>query len=208
MNPNAFIDAIKTDNDTALSRLGSSKAVYADTQGEMETEDVLTAAATAEQYAAATYEAWADDSSEPFADVYGQTAAEERDHYDTIKQELPEHEPGELPAIHEYLRELDDDIDRLGGFIGRTLAAEKSKEQITGFFVGQANPQTAQLFRGMGDDLEDQLDRAMTLLADQCGDDDACWEQAKQAATDTIQTAYTEYTNRLEAMGVNPKPVC
>jgi hypothetical protein len=79
---------------------------------------------------------------------------------------------------------------------------------MTGFFVGQADPSTSQLFRGMGDDLDAQLERATELLAAECGDDEECWERAADAATGAIQAAYEEYTERLEGMGVNPKPVC
>ncbi|PSQ14952.1 rubrerythrin family protein, partial [Halobacteriales archaeon QS_7_69_60] len=49
---------------------------------------------------------------------------------------------------------------------------------------------------------------ATELLAARCGDDDERWEQAREAASGAIQAAYDEYTERLESMGVNPKPVC
>lgn len=208
MTSEEFIDAVRDANDTALSRLGSSKSLYADTQGEMETEEVLRAAATAEHHAAETYERWAEDSDGDVADAFAETAAEERDHYETVAGELDDHEPGEVSAIQAYLRDLDGDVERLGGFVGRTLAAEKSKEQTTGFFVGEADPQTARLFREMGDDLDAQLERATDLLEAECGDDDDCWERAQSAAGGAIQAAYDEYTERLESMGVNPKPVC
>lgn len=208
MTAEEFIDAVRDANDTALSRLGSSKSLYADTQGEMEAEEVLRAAATAEHHAAETYERWADETDGEVADAFAETAAEERDHYQTVAGELDDHESGELSAIQAYLRDLDGDVERLGGFVGRTLAAEKSKEQTTGFFVGEADPQTARLFREMGEDLDAQLERATDLLEAECGDDDDCWARAEEAAGGAIQAAYDEYTERLESMGVNPKPVC
>jgi hypothetical protein len=210
MDTEEFIDAVREENETALSRLGSSKSLYADTMGELEPDTVLSGAATAEHHAAETYEAWADEEDGGVAEAFAETAAEEREHYETVVGELDvdDHEPGELSAIQEYLRGLDDTIERLGGFVGRTLAAEKSKDQLTGFFVGEADPQTAQLFRGMGDDLDAQLERAGELLESQCGDDPECWTRAEAAASGAIQTAYEEYTERLESMGVNPKPVC
>ncbi len=211
MTPEEFLDAVRDANDTALSRLGSSKALYADTAGEMEAEEVLAAAATAEHHAAETYAAWADDAEadgdDELAAAFAATAEEERGHYETVAGELDAHEPGEVPAIQAYLRGLEGDVERLGGFVGRTLAAEKSKEQVTGFFVGDADPQTARLFRGMGDDLDAQLERATELLDARC-DDDERWERAREAASGAIQAAYEEYTEQLESMGVNPKPVC
>ena len=208
MTHSEFVESVRAANNTALSRLGSSKSLYADTMGEMDIEEVLTAAATAEHHAAETYEAWAESADGDVADAFAETAAEEREHYETVVGELDAHDPGEVPAIQSYLRGLDEDIERLGGFVGRTLAAEKSKEQMTGFFVGKADPQTASLFRGMGEDLDAQLERALTLLESHCGDDENCWDRAEEAASGAIQTAYEEYTERLESMGVNPKPVC
>ena len=209
MTPEEFLEAVRTENKTALSRLGSSKSLYADTGGEMEPETVLAAAADAEYHAHETYAAWADDTDdEAAAEVFAATAAEERDHYERVAGELDGHEPSdEVPAIQQTLRGYDGTLERLGGLVGRTVAAEKSKDQLTGFFVGQADPQTAQLFREVGSDLDPQLERATEALAAHCETDDD-WQTALDAATGAIQAAYEAYTERLESMGVNPKPVC
>jgi len=210
MNPDEFLDAVRTDNETALSRLGSSKSLYADTGGEMEAEEVFRAAATAEFAASETFQQWADDEDADSAvrEAFAEFADQERDHYEQVVAELGEdHEPSAVPAIHEYLRDLDGDAARVGGFLGRTLASDQSKSQMVGFFVGQADPGTAQLFRDLAGDLDGQLERGETVLAEVCdGDDD--WERALEAASGAIQAAYDEYTERLEGMGVNPKPVC
>ncbi len=68
-------------------------------------------------------------------------------------------------------------------------------------------PQTAGVFREFGDDLDDQLERAETLLEEVCSDADDR-ERAQEAATGAIEAAYEEYVENLEAMGANPKPVC
>ncbi|MFB6217638.1 MAG: rubrerythrin family protein [Halobacteriaceae archaeon] len=207
MTPDEFIEAVRSDNETALSRLGSSKSLYADTGGEMEPEAVLRAAADAEHAAAETFAAWADDEDGQAAAAFRTAAEEEQDHYDTVVAELDGHEPGEVPAIQTYLRDREGTVERAGGFLGRTLAAEKSKSQLAGFFVGQADPATADLFRDLGDDLDAQRERALDLLGAACdGEED--WERAREAAGGAIQAAYEEYTERLESMGVNPKPVC
>ena len=209
MTPEEFTEAVREANRTPLSRLGSSKSLFADTMGDMDTDAVLGAAADAEHHAAETYAAWAENEADSeVSEAFETTASEERAHYETVAGKLDEHEPSEeVPAIHEYLRSLSDTVERLGGFVGRTLAAEKSKSQVTGFFVGQADPQTAQSFREMGEDLDAQLERALSLLAEVC-EDEADWERAEAAAGEAIQAAYGEYTERLEGMGVNPKPVC
>jgi rubrerythrin len=214
MNADEFLTTVRDENETALSRLGSSKSLYAATEGEMESAVVFRAAADAEYAASETFQQWADDEDangsvrEAFADF----AEQERDHYEQVVGKLDDDpdvdgESSELPAIHECLRDLDTDPARVGGFLGRTLASEKSKEQMVGFFVGQADPQTAQLFRDLGDDLDGQIERGTELLADVCESDED-WNSALEAANGAIQTAYDEYTETLEGMGVNPKPVC
>jgi hypothetical protein len=210
MNPDEFLDTVRDENETALSRLGSSKSLYAETEGEMEAETVFRAAAEAEYAASETFQSWADDKdSDPnVREAFEEFAAQERDHYEQVVGELDEsHEPSDVPAIHEYLRGLDADPARVGGFLGRTLASEKSKEQIVGFFVGQADPQTAQLFRDLGGDLDGQIERGAELLSEVCEDEDD-WDRALEAANGAIGAAYDEYAETLEGMGVNPKPVC
>lgn len=207
MNAEEFVETVRDENETALSRLGSSKSLYADTEGEMDPETVLAAAATAEHHAAETYAAWAESEDGDVAESFAETASEERNHYQTVAGELDGHDPGETPAIQSYLRGLEDTVERLGGFVGRTLAAAQSKTQVTGFFVGNADPRTAELFRSMDDDLDAQLARAGELLEAECESDDD-WDRALSAACEAIEAAYGEYTERLESMGVNPKPVC
>ncbi|SEW16244.1 rubrerythrin family protein [Halobacterium jilantaiense] len=210
MDASELHDSVREDNDTALSRLGSSKSLYAATGGEMEAGPVLESAADAEHAAAETFAAWTDSEADAdAADAFEATAAEERDHYDAVLGELDDHDPGQADpsAMQQSLRGLDSTVERAGGLLGRILATEKSKEQLTGFFVGQADPQTAQLFRDLKGDLDDQLERTLDLLDSVCETDDD-WQTASDAADAAVQTAYDEYTEQLEAMGVNPKPVC
>ncbi|RRJ33077.1 rubrerythrin family protein [Halocatena pleomorpha] len=210
MTGSAFIETVRDRNKTALSRLGSSKALYADTAGELEPETVLRAVATAEHAAMETFESWRDAESGRAAEAFADSASEEQDHYETVSGLLDDPDDdfdGTVPAIQSYLRDREETVERIGAFVGRTIAAEKSKEQVTAFFVGQADPQTAGTFRELKSDLEEQLDRAGTLIEAYCETDEER-EQAREAASGAIQTAYEEYTDQLESMGVNPKPVC
>lgn len=209
MTPSELLEAVKSDNETALSRLGSSKSLYAATGGEMDANHVLEAAADAEYVAAETFQTWSDDEPHDDAsDAFATTASEESDHYETVAAELDDYDPETDPSgMQAYLRECDGTVERAGALLGRVLATEKSKDQLTAFFTGQADPQTASLFRELRADLDDQRDRALALLADVC-ENDADWSTAKDAADGAIQAAYDEYTEQLEAMGVNPKPVC
>ncbi len=207
-DPDAFVETISEDNQTALSRLGSSKSLYADTGGDIDTEPVLEATADAEYAAWQTFSAWADDESNDEAQAaFETTAEEERGHYETVDEKLDDYEPSEVPSLHEYLRDRDETVERVGAFVGRILASQRSKEQVVGYFVGDADPQTASLFREFGEDLDDQLERAKALLEAVCESDDD-WDRAEEAAAGAIEAAYDEYVESLEAMGANPKPVC
>ncbi|WP_327050611.1 rubrerythrin family protein [Halomicrococcus gelatinilyticus] len=207
MDADQFVSTVRDDAETALSRLGSSKSLYAATGGEMDADEVYRAAADAEHAARRTFETWADAEAGDVSALFASVADTERDHYERVVADLSDHDPGAVPAVHEFLREQEDTVARLGGFVGRTLASEQSKGQMVGFFTGQADPQTAQLFRDLKGDLDEQRERALAVLADRCeGDED--WERARDAATGAIEAAYDEYTRSLESMGVNPKPVC
>lgn len=209
MTPEAFSDHVEAETRTALSRLGSSKALYADTQGDLDREPVLVAAADAEYHAAETYAAWAETAdSDAAAEVWSTTTEEERRHYDRVTTELDaDHEPGDPPPVHTHLRSLSTSLDRAGAFLGRTIAASRSKDQYTGYFMGQGDHDLANLFRDLGADLDGQRDRGLDLLTTLCDTDDD-WDTAATAAITTIETAYEAYVDTLEDMGVNPKPVC
>ncbi|MFD1565442.1 rubrerythrin family protein [Haloarchaeobius amylolyticus] len=209
-DPDAFVETVSEDNQTALSRLGSSKSLYADTGGDIDTEPVLEATADAEYAAWQTFQGWADDEPTDEAQTaFETTAEEEQNHYETVEEKLAadDYDPQETPQLHEYLRECDDTVERVGALVGRILASQRSKNQVVGYFVGDADPQTASLFREFGDDLDEQLERAKSLLETVCEADDD-WDRAEEAAAGAIEAAYDEYVESLEAMGANPKPVC
>lgn len=206
MTADTFVDDIRDDTQTPLSRLGSSKSLYADTAGEMEPDAVIAAALADERAAAETFDAWAGDTDGPLGEAFGDAADVAREHAD----DLASRTDADLPdpsAVYDDLAGLSTPVERLGGVVGRSLVESKKTTQRSGFFTGQADPKTAQLFRGFGEDVEAQRDQAVDLLAGQCeGDDD--WAAAEDAAVAVIGTAYEEYVETLEGMGINPKDVC
>ena len=203
-------ERVRSELATELSRLGSSKALYAATEGELNADRVLRAAAVAELAAAETFEAWADDEEDDAAaEVFAAIAAEERDHFDRVREELDDDpELGDdLPAIPSHLRSLDGTLERAGALLGRILVADESKSQYVGYFVGDADPQTAAVFRDLRGDLESQRERALDLI-DRVGVDQADLEVAREAAAAVVEIAYEEHVETLESLGVDPKPVC
>jgi len=208
MNAQEFVDAVREDNKTPLSRLGASKALYADTEGEMDDETVLAAAGDRAHHAAETLSWWADDeSTEAAADLFAELAETERDHVETVVSEHGDYEPGDPPAVQAHLRTVEGGVERLGALVGWALAAGNNADQVVGYFVGQASPRTASTFREVSDDYDDHVEGTSETLATVCESDDD-WERAREAASDAVAADYDDYFETLEALGVNPKPVC
>lgn len=207
MTADDLLEAVRDDQKTELSRLGNSKSLYADTEGDMNEESVLTALADHFHAASETLESWADGADGDAADVFAAAAETVSGVYDGIASELGDHDPGETPAVVEYLNGLEGTDGLLGGYVGWLLAIEKKVGQAVGFFVGQAAPGAADTFRGVRDDLNDAIDEAVAALGDVCADEDD-WTLAETAAVETVVAAYDDYFETLESLGVNPKPVC
>lgn len=213
METDAFLAEVRAANETALSRLGSSKSLYAFTDGEMTETAVASLAANVSHAAAIELEAYAadamtDDAADAFS-AFGELSAAHAATAEDLTADVPARER------HDAVGALADygdgsgatDVQRLGAVVGYALVAKKLAEQSTGFFTGEADPQTASTFRSYGSDVAAHRDDVLAALASVAdGDDDR--EAALEAATAVVQGAYEEYTARLEAMGVNPKPVC
>ena len=183
-----LLDAVRDDQQTELSRLGSSKTLYADTRGEMEPDVVLAAAAAREGAAHDTFDAWSDDDHDDAAALFADAAGETAERRDSLDADPVDR----TPAMHDVLDDLDGTVERLGGFVGWALVDKKVKEQYTGFFTGQADPQTASTFRSAGSDVEALREEAAELLDAVCEDDDD-WDAAEAVAIEVIATAYDTF---------------
>lgn len=202
MDPAAFLDTVRDDRQTELSRLGASKSLYADTEGDMDEDAVVAAMADAFHHAAETFETWAEAGDE--SGVFADAAALAGEQYGVLTAELDAHDPGEPPRIQTYLRDRETTVERLAGVVGWAMVTEQKVGQAVGFFVGQASPQTASTLRDVRDAVEGIIDPAAAAVADHADDPTL----AEDAASGAIGAAYDEYFDTLESLGVNPKPVC
>jgi len=203
MTADDLIDAVRDDQQTELSRIGSSKTLYADTRGEMEPDAVHAAAAAREAAASETFGAWADDESHgAAADLFADAGSDAGDRSADADSDAGDRDY----AMHDALDALDTTVERLGGLVGWTLVDKKVKEQLTGFFTGQADPQTASTYRSAGSEVEALREEASDLLDSTCEGDE--WDAAEGAAVDVVAAAYDDYVETLEELGVNPKDVC
>lgn len=209
MDGSEFSQRVRDGNETELSRLGSEKALVATTNATLDRETVLEQAATAELRAAETFEQWAaDEETASAADAFAEAAKRERDHYEQVCElgDIEVMDP-EADALHSYLREREETVERVAaGLVARPLVASRTLLQVINFFVNEAASATADTFREIRSDTDDQVESGASVLVEICEDEE--WEQAERAAEEAIEKAYREYADTLEGMGLDPKPVC
>jgi hypothetical protein len=205
MDGTTLVDTLTDDMETELSRLGSSKWLYALTDGEMTADTVRAAAATDAAAAADRFEAWATDAEGEAAAPFAALAETANDRRETVAAD-PAPDPGER-RTYGALADLDDTVARLGGALGHALVLDRTVGQMVGFFVGDADPSTAGTFRDLRDAADDDRDRIVEALDAHCtGEDD--WDRARSAAAAVVEATYEDYVETLESMGIKPKNVC
>jgi len=206
MDARATIDAVRDATETERDRLGSDKALVAATGASLETDAVLEAAATREAGLASALAQWSDELSDDAGadgavaaaiDESAAAAAERRDRLDA--------EPGEPDALSAHLETVAGTADRVGaGLVAAPLVADRFYLQVVNFFVNEADEGRADLARELRADAS-SLDRAETAL-DALSESER--EAATAAATAAIEVAYDDYAEALDAMGLDPKPIC
>lgn len=187
MDPNQFVESLREENERALSRLYSAEALA---QSERNTEELLRNAADDAFHARETFEEWADsEGNETARDSYAATAEEEGEHYGRLTPQLDgDHEPGDTPSLHEYLRSIEGTAGRAGAFVGRTITLVESSDRLVSVFADIADANSADLFRDRGDEVDAQLEAGQDLLLAVCETDDE-WARAEETAGDAIQAA-------------------
>jgi hypothetical protein len=197
MSESDVAERVESDVQTELSRLGSSKSLYAATAGDLDDDSVLAAFGDTLSHAAGRVGDWADaDPSGPWADVADRLGAAA----DRVADELDGHDQDQVPAGMAALPAADDSDERAGALLGWALVTERTVTQVTGYFTGQADPTTASLVREFGDDVDAVRAAALDAIADE--------DAAVAAATSVVGSAYDTYFATLEDLGVNPKPIC
>ncbi|EMA19086.1 hypothetical protein [Haloarcula argentinensis] len=200
MDAGATIDAVRDQTETERDRLGSDKVLIAATDATLETEAVLTAAATRES---------------GLADILGQWAAETDSDVATQFEAAAEAATGRADRIDADAGDPDGFIDQLGtasgtarrlgaGLVAAPLVADRFYLQVVSFFINEADEQRADTFREIREEAS-ALDDGMTAL-EHLSESER--ETAATAATDAIGAAYDDYAETLEAMGLDPKPIC
>ena len=210
MDATAFRESVESAKATELDRLGSSKLLVALTDADLSEDAVLRAAAFSEYLARETFETWAaDEPDDAASDVFADVAAQEAEHYERVVESLGDPvEPETVGPMHAYLRDRDDAVERAAaGLVGRGLVSLRTHLQIVSFFVNEADEATADLFRDLRSETEEELAAGLDLLESVCESDED-WERAHAVAEYVIQLAYDDYADSLAELGVDPKPIC
>lgn len=204
MDGDAFLEDLEEEYRTELSRLSSSKALYAVTGGEMDGPQIRAAVGQEAGSAAELFASWADDGEGAAAELFADVAADIDDHRERIGDGGGD--PDTDGLLFDTLADYDTPPERVAGLLARTVVADRLTEQVVGYFVGDADPQAANEFRAIREELGDQRDRALSVLETVC--DEEGWDEARDAAGAAIEGAYDYYVETLESMGVKPKNVC
>ena len=208
MNGERFLEAVRAETETELHRLGSDKYLIAATGADLTETAVLGAVARRAVSGRETFERWADSENGTAAETFETAAETERAHLELLEDRLDEvpDDPGD-DAVHEVLGEAETTAARAGALVGRGLVGDRALLQVVNFFVNEVDSAGADLARELRGDANDQVTAGADLLEAVCESEDD-WERARDSAEQVVQVAYDEYAAALEAMGVDPKPVC
>lgn len=195
----AIADRVEAECGTELSRLGSEKLLLAATEADIRAETVAGALAATAGEAAAQLEAWAETADDEAAVALLSDAATT---YRTVHEATVDAWPD---AAGEPLVELEDanvDWERVGaGLVGMGLVLDRLLLQAISYHVNEANAGAADRLRGFRNDVDEVVDRVETGDA---GDRDAL----VAGGVAVVEAAYDRYASRLDAMGLDPKPLC
>jgi len=200
MDAGATIDAVRDRTETERDRLGSDKVLIAATDATLETEAVLTAASTRESGLADILGRWADESDSDVATQFGAAAEAAAERADRIDADA-----GDPDGFIDHLETVSGTARRVGaGLVAAPLLADRFYLQVVSFFVNEADERSADTARELRSGASD-LDVARDALAVL---DESGRERARDGAIEAVGVAYDEYADALEAMGLDPRPVC
>lgn len=206
MDGASLIERVRDEHETALTRLGSDKALIAATNATLEADAVravLAGTIAVGQRRLADWADTADDST--LAEALG--GGRDRlhglldDHDELGSSESRRH-------VSDPLEGIDGDLSRAAaGLIGFPMILDPLCLQAVNFFVNEADPVAADAIRAVRAEVADLQQAHRDTVAERATATDA-EDEAVAAAGAVIDAAYTEYVDRLEAMGLDPKPIC
>lgn len=203
MDTEGLLDRVRTATETERSRLGSEKVLLAATDARLEPDAVAGVLAATLDLGTDRLEAWAaeaadDDLAGAMADAasrYGDLSSRTRTAWPDADDDV---------GLLADLGDPTGDAARAGaGLLGLTLVLDRLLLQVVNFHVNEADDAAADTVRELREGVaEIQADHADQLasLDDRDG--------VVAGAVGVVESAYDEYAARLEAMGLDPRPIC
>jgi len=216
MDADSFVEAVSEARATELHRLGSDKYLVAATGADLAEEPVLASVAQEAANGRETFESWAEGEDGPAAEAFAAAADTEREHLERLRERLGDGTPGANDAnaddtgeggVDQALGTAETTAERAGALVGRGKVRDRTLLQVVNFFVNEGDTTGADLVRELRRDANGQVSAGADLLEGVC-ESDGDWNEAQESAERVVAAAYEEYAAALEAMGVDPKPVC
>mgnify|MGYP000459968552 CR=1 FL=1 len=189
-------DRVRAEAATELERLGSDRGLIALTDADLSAVTIRSRLAGVLVGVGTVYERWASED-----DVFATAAESARGLAETAAPH--DVDPATDHPIVTFLDGVDDRTARVGaGLVGVSLVLNGWALQGVSFFVNEADETAADDFRKIRTGLDDLLAAGEDTVAD---DERAV---AVDAALDLIATAYEDYVETLDGLGLDPKTVC
>ena len=204
MDGESLLESVESATETELSRLGSEKVLLAAIGARLEADAVAGVLAAAFDGGREHLEAWAAEADGDLAAAVADGAERSATLHGEVVDAWPDAD-GDAEALLRDLGEPADDAARAGaGLVGLSLVLDRLLLQAVSYHVNEADDAAADVVRDLRETVADGREGDAERVAEATDDHEA----AVGGAIGAIEAAYAEYADRLEAMGLDPRPIC